>query len=128
MKNKILILLFLFYSFTIFAQEANYKVKVIDINGKEYLLLNFKRFKYDFFICKLRNEMFYLKFSRIRSITFTSPGTEISGYTEAEVELQDNNKSTIYIFTMNEAIEGIEEIFNINLMIPLKEIQSITFE
>ena len=130
-KYKIIILLFfgLFCSLSVLhAEQFLYIARITDTQGNEFLIQNINRDEFEYFNCRIRNDIFELNFSEIQSITFTGiPNETLTGYTLATVVLVNNHSANLYIRSGNNSVAGFESNFNIEIKIPIHDIQSITF-
>jgi len=132
-KHRVFIVIFALILFShlpyhSFSQEALYSARVMDRAANEYVLDNFKRYKYDFFNCRLRDAPFKLSFEQIRSIDFIEePDTTLKGYTLATVTLTDGNATAVFLSSDSVVINGTESNFTVQLTIPLEEVKTITF-
>lgn len=122
------LILFSHLPYRSFSQEALYSARVVDRADNEYVLDNFKRYKYDFFNCRLRDVRFKLRFEQILSIDFIEePDTSVKGYTLAAVTLTDGNATAVLLSSDSVVVNGTESNFTVQLRIPLGEVKTITF-
>ncbi|MBN1699087.1 MAG: hypothetical protein JW881_16325 [Spirochaetales bacterium] len=111
-----------------FTENGGYTVRLVDTDGNNYQLEHFSRNGYEHFNCMIRETVFRLEFSDIRSITFTDEeAIAEKGHRQASVVLPGSQSSVLLIDSDTVEVSGTEIDYGIRLHIPLEQVRSITF-
>jgi hypothetical protein len=105
------------------AQEKFYKAKVIDNQNNQYSLSNVAISGTTVFHCRLKDTVFTLDFSKVRSLAINpQAASPFQGYMPANFTLADGGSAQAYVDLDNFWLEGTEDNFQVRIQIKLSEV------